>query len=190
MFADISHERQQSLLRQRNLFALINAGLGIALVVAISLAATRDREVVLLPTLPKQLTVSSAGVEADYLELVTRDAALVLLNRSPEGLDYWMDEILKLADPASYGRLKADLVRIVEEQRGSDVTQAFVIRSMTVDPKGLTSDVTGTLKTFVGAQVIASDERRFRLNWTYRGLRLALSGFSQLPPKDTTKDAQ
>jgi hypothetical protein len=52
------------------------AGLGIALVVAISLAATRDREVVLVPTLRKQLTVSSAGVEADYLELVTRDAAL------------------------------------------------------------------------------------------------------------------
>jgi conjugal transfer pilus assembly protein TraE len=50
--------------------------------------------------------------------------------------------------------------------------------------------VTGTLKTFVGAQVIASDERRFRFNWTYRGLRLALSGFSQLPPKDPTKDAQ
>ena len=190
MFADISHERQQSLLRQRNIFALTSAGLGIALVVAVSLAATRDREVVLLPTLPKQLTVSSAGVEADYLELVTRDAALVLLNRSPEGLDYWMDEILKLADPASYGRLKADLVRIVEEQRGSDVTQAFVIRSMTVDPKRLTSDVTGTLKTFVGAQVIASDERRFRFNWTYRGLRLALSGFSQLPPKETTKEAQ
>jgi conjugal transfer pilus assembly protein TraE len=190
MFADISHERQQSLLRQRNLFALTSAGLGIALVVAVSLAATRDREVVLLPTLPKQLTVNSAGVEADYLELVTRDAALVLLNRSPEGLDYWMDEILKLADPASYGRLKADLVRIVEEQRGSDVTQAFVIRSMTVDPKGLTSDVTGTLKTFVGAQVIASDERRFRFNWTYRGLRLTLSGFSQLPPKDPTKEAQ
>ena len=186
----VSHERQQSLLRQRNLFALTSAGLGIALVVAVSLAATRDREVVLLPTLPKQLTVSSAGVEADYLELVTRDAALVLLNRSPEGLDYWMDEILKLADPASYGRLKADLVRIVEEQRGSDVTQAFVIRSMTVDPKGLTSDVTGTLKTFVGAQVIASDERRFRFNWTYRGLRLALSGFSQLPTKDPTKEAQ
>jgi conjugal transfer pilus assembly protein TraE len=100
MFSDISHERQQSLLRQRNLFALTSAGLGLALVVAGSLAATRDREVVLVPTVPKALTVSSAGVEADYLELVTRDAALVLLNRSPEGLDYWMNEILKLADPA------------------------------------------------------------------------------------------
>ena len=190
MFADISHERQQSLLRQRNLFALTSAGLGIALVVAVSLAATRDREVVLLPTLPKQLTVSSAGVEADYLELVTRDAALVLLNRSPEGLDYWMDEILKLADPASHGRLKAELVKIVDEQRGSDISQAFVIRKMEVDPAALTSTVTGTLKTFVGAQVIASDERRFRFSWTYRGLRLALAGFAQLPPQDKSKEAQ
>lgn len=180
MHSDISHERQQSLLRQRNLFALTSAGLGLALVVAGSLAATRDREVVLVPTVPKALTVSSAGVEADYLELVTRDAALVLLNRSPEGLDYWMSEILKLADPASYGRLKAELVRIVEEQRGSDVTQAFVIRSMTVDPKGLTSDVTGTLKTFVGAQVIASNDRSFRFRWSRHGLALGLTGFEQL----------
>ena len=53
MFADISHERQQTLLRQRNLFALTSAGLAIALAVAACLAATRDREVVLLPTLPR-----------------------------------------------------------------------------------------------------------------------------------------
>ena len=68
MYSDISHERQQSLLRQRNLYALTSAGLGLALVVAGSLAATRDRELVLVPTVPKALTVSSAGVEADYLD--------------------------------------------------------------------------------------------------------------------------
>lgn len=190
MFSDISHARQQSLLRQRNAFAITSACLGVALVVATTLAATRDSEVVLLPTLTKRMTVSTAGIQADYLELVTRDTALMLLNRSPEALDYWMEEILRLADPARFGQLKAELVRIVEEQRGSDVTQAFVIRSMTVDPKALTSEVSGTLKTFVGAQVIASDERRFRFNWTYRGLRLALSGFAQLPPADKNKEAK
>lgn len=190
MLAQFSHERSQALLRQRNMFALTSAGLALAVVVTGGLAATRDREVVLLPTLRAPLTVSSAGASADYLEFVTRDAALMLLNRSPEGLDYWMAAILDLADPASHGRLKADLVRIVEEQRGSDVTQAFVIKSMTVDPKGLTSEVKGTLKTFVGAQVIASDDRRFRFNWTYRGLRLALAGFAQLPTDDKPKESQ
>jgi conjugal transfer pilus assembly protein TraE len=42
----------------------------------------------------------------------------------------------------------------------------------------------------VGAQVIASDDRRFRFTWTYRGLRLALAGFAKLPPKDTSKEAR
>lgn len=120
MFAQISHERSQALLRQRNLFALSSAGLAIALVVAGGFAVTREREVVLVPTTRAPLTVSSAGVTAQYLEFVTRDAALMLLNRSPEGLDYWMSQILELADPAANGTLKGELMRIVEEQRGSD----------------------------------------------------------------------
>jgi conjugal transfer pilus assembly protein TraE len=187
MHFQISHERQQVLLRQRNTFALVSAGLAVALVVAGGMAVTRDREIVLLPTTPKKLTITSAGVDAEYLELVTRDAALMLLNRTPEGLDYWMNQILEIADPASRGTLKAALLAIVQEQRGSDVTQAFVITSLRVDPQALTSEVSGTLKTFVGAQVIGSDERRFQFHWTYRGLRLALSGFEQVSDKSASK---
>ena len=180
MLHDFAHERQQVLLRQRNRFALASAGLAVALAIAGGFAVTRSHEVVLLPTLEKPLTVSSAGVSSEYLEFVTRDVALMLLNRSPEGLDYWMKTVLEVADPAHRGALKAELMKIVAEQRGSDVTQAFVITSMTVDPEALTSQVTGELKTFVGQQVIASDKRRFRLAWTYRGLRLALAGFAQV----------
>ena len=181
MLYDVSHERQQQLLRQRNLYAFASTALGVMFCVAAGFATTREERVILVPTASSSLTVSSAGVDAAYLELVTRDTALLLLNRSPEGLDYWMAEILKLADPASHGTLKAELVRVVDEQRGSEVTQAYVISSLTVDPEALTSDVTGTLKTFVGAQVIASDERRFRFTWTYRGLRLGLAGFAKVP---------
>lgn len=188
MLTQFSHERSQALLRQRNLFALSSAGLGLALVIAAGLAATRDREVVLVPTLSKALTISKSGISADYLELVTRDAALMLLNRSPESLDYWMAQILELAAPAHHGELKAELVRIVEEQRGSDVTQAFVIKELNVDPDRQMSEVSGTLKTFVGAQVIASDERKFRFKWTYQGLRLGLAGFAQLATEETLKE--
>jgi conjugal transfer pilus assembly protein TraE len=181
MLSDVAHERAQKLLRQRNLFALASAGLAVLLMAAASLMAGRDREVLLVPTTRTPLVISSAGVSSEYLEFVTRDVALTLLNRSPEGLDYWMQQILALADPARRGRLKADLMRIVEEQRGSEVAQAFVISKLEVDHKGLTSQVSGTLKTFVGAQVIASEERRFQFDWTYRGLRLALSGFAAVP---------
>ena len=188
MRAEFAHELAQKHLRQRNTLALVAGVLGVGCLILGGAAVTRDREVVLVPVTAQTLTVSSAGVDAAYLELVTRDAALMLLNRSPESLDYWMAQILKLADPAAHGRLKAELVKIVEEQRGSDVSQAFVIRSLSVDPRGPTSTVSGTLKTFVGAQVIASNERRFTFRWTRRGLSLALAGFEQLPTDADNKD--
>jgi conjugal transfer pilus assembly protein TraE len=190
MLADIAQRRAQSLLRQRNLLALAAVMLALVATVAISAAMTRDREVVLVPTMRTPLTLTSSGVPKDYLELVTRDTALMLLNRSPEGLDYWMETILSLAHPSAYGTLKAELVKIVTEQRGSDVAQAFVLRAMTVDPGALSSEVTGTLKTYVGAQVIASEDRRFRFSWAYGGLRLSLTGFKQLPLKDKPEEAR
>src|SRR5690606_28691225 len=161
MQTEFAHAQAQRYLAQRNRFAALSAVLAATSVLGIGAAIARDEQVVLVPVTAETLTVSSGGIDTHYLELVTRDAALMLLNRSPESLDYWMAQILKLADPAAHGRLKAELVKIVEEQRGSDVSQAFVIRSLSVDPDGLASTVSGTLKTFVGAQVIASNERRF-----------------------------
>ena len=181
MEAQIAHQSAQRLLRQRNWLALLAAGLAVTSLAAIAAGSMQSREIVLVPVTGQSLTLSSAGVSREYLELVTRDTALMLLNRSPEGLDYWMEQILKLADPGAHGRLKSELVQIVSEQRGSDIAQAFVIRSLVIDPKELKSEVTGTLKTFVGAQVIASEERKFIFSWAYSGLRLALIGFAQVP---------
>ena len=40
----------------------------------------------------------------------------------------------------------------------------------------------------IGAQVIASNERRFAFRWRRRGLSLALAGFAQLPTDAENKD--
>ena len=180
MRAEFAYEEAQKYLRQRNQLALVAGVLAVATLFGVGAAATRDRELVLVPVTSERLALSSAGPDAHYLELVTRDTALMLLNRSPQGLDYWMAAILGLADPSAHGQLKAELVKIVDEQRGSDISQAFVIRKMEVDPAALTSTVTGTLKTFVGAQVIASNDRSFRFRWSRHGLALGLTGFEQL----------
>ncbi|VVT00595.1 type IV conjugative transfer system protein TraE [Erythrobacter sp. EC-HK427] len=188
MQAEFAHELAQGYLRQRNRFALLAGVLGLTTLLGLGAAVTRDEHVVLVPVTAERITVSSGGIDAAYLELVTRDTALMLLNRAPESLDYWMTNILKLADPAAHGRLKAELVQIVEEQRGSDVSQAFVIGQMQVDPEALTSRVSGTLKTFVGAQVISSQERQFIFHWAKRGLSLSLAGFEQVPTQDEEQD--
>ena len=185
---EFAYEEAQRHLKQRNRFAALAGVLGLTTVLAVGAAATREEAVILVPITSERIELSNGVTQAHYLELVTRDTALILLNRAPESLDYWMEQILKVADPAARGHLKAELVKIIDEQRGSDISQAFVIASMRVDTEALNSTVTGTLKTFVGAQVIASQERSFEFTWTRRGLSLGLSGFRQLPNPDEEED--
>ena len=185
MLADISHAHAQALLKQRNLLLFLVLGLALLVLLLFGLVGTKDREVVLAPAgIARPLTISSSGVTADYLEMVTRDVAYMTLNRSPSGLDYWMESVLRVADPAAYGELRAQLVKLVTEQRGSDIAQSFAMSKMTVDPKTLTSQVTGELRTFVGAQVISKEIKTYQFAWSYTGLSLRLVRFWIVEPVD------
>lgn len=184
MDLSISHQQSQRLLRQRNLLAITCAGLfGVSILLTLA-AAHRDREVVLQPVLAKPLTLSSSHIDRDYLELVTRDAALLTLNRSPSNLQYWMDSILSITDPRTHGRMKAELMKVVSEQNGSNVSQFFTIEKLSVDPDALTSEVNGLLHTVVGSKEVTAEARTFRFVWTYTGVSLKLAGFGQVTDKD------
>lgn len=183
------HSQSQRILRQRNLLgiaALVLAGI-VALLLLVS--ATRSREVVLQPVLRSSLTLSSAGVSREYLEMVTRDTAVLTLDRSPGSLDYWMKSVLEIVSPSAQGRIKADLLKIVNEQSGSSISQYFQIQSMEIDPKNLRSSVTGTLNTVVGQKVVTSDIRTFQFDWEYSGISLKLAGFGMVQPVKRNRGA-
>lgn len=184
MDLSITHQQSQRLLKQRNLLAgscLILFGVSVMLTLT---ALKRDREVVLQPVLARPLTLTSSHVDKDYLELVTRDAALLTLNRSPSNLHYWMDSILSITDPRTHGRMKAELMKVVGEQSGSNVSQYFTIQKLSVDPDALTSDVNGTLHTVVGSKEVTAEARTFRFVWSYSGVSLKLAGFGRITEND------
>jgi len=82
MLADISHGRSQALLKQRNMLAVLVLALIGLMMVIITMFVSRDREIVLQPVLSRPLTISSAGVTAEYLEMVTRDTASIAIAAS------------------------------------------------------------------------------------------------------------
>ncbi len=180
MLADISQNRSQSLLKQRNMLAVFALALLVVALLLLMAMVAKDREVILAPVLSRPLTISSAGVSPEYLELVSRDAATIILNRTPSGTEYWMDAVLKIVNPSAYGHVKGQLVQMIGEQKGSDLAQAFAMTGMSIDSKALTADVTGFVTTYVGRQVISSDKKTFRFRWTYSGLSLSLIEFGQL----------
>jgi len=180
----LSHSQSQRLLKQRNLLAAVAVLLFVLTIVLTLLAASRDREVVLQPILAKPLTLSSSGVPNDYLEMVTRDAALLTLNRSPSNLQYWMDSILSITDPRTHGKMRAELMKVFNEQNGSSVSQYFTIEKLTVDPEALTSEVNGIMHTVVGSKEVTAEARTFRFIWTYTGVSLKLAAFGAIKKKD------
>lgn len=182
-----SHTQSQRVLKQRNMLlvttlalAALSAALGMA-------AANRDREIVLQPVLRTHLTLSSAGVSREYLEAVTRDAAVLTLNRNPQSLEYWMSAVLEMVHPSAYGQVKADLLKIVEDQRGSSIAQYFTIESIKVDPQALTSDVTGVLHTIVGREEVSAVPKIFHYGWVYNGMSLKLVQFGMVEKVDPKK---
>lgn len=184
MEISLAHEASQRTLKQRNLLALICIVLGILVVVMFTAASTRDREVILQPILPSEMALSSSGVTPEYLEAVTRDTAQLALNRSPETMQYWLDGIVKIAAPEARGALKADLMKIVGEQEGSQVTQFVTIDWIRTDPESLTSQVGGVLHTIVGSRDVRREHKIFQFNWKYTGASLRLKGFGVVVKKE------
>ena len=175
-----SHTNSQRILRQRNILAVAAAALGVLTLLLFTVSLSRDREVVLQPVLRSSLTISSAGVSHEYLEMITRDTVVLTLDRSPQNLEYWMNAVLDIASPRTQGKIKADLLKIVSEQRGSSISQFFTIQKMEIDTKNLRSEVTGELHTIVGDKVISNENRTFRYDWEYSGLSLKLIGFGMV----------
>ena len=188
MDAHFAQTQGQKVLKQRNLLLLVVVGLVVLAGILMGLIASKDREVVLMPVLSRPMTISSSGVTTEYLEAVTRDTAYLILNRSPSGLDYWMDNVLKIVAPDAYGPIKAQLVKIVTEQSNTDIAQSFLPTRMTVDPKNLTSEVTGDLRTFVGDQTISNEKKTYVFAWSYSGVSLSLIRFSAVAQAPTQEN--
>lgn len=175
-----THSQSQRVLRQRNLLVIVAAALGALSAILVLVTVTRDREVILQPILGSPLAVNSSGVSREYLEMITRDTAVLTLDRSPANLEYWMKSVLDITAPSAQGKIRGDLMKIVNEQRGSSIAQFFTIQTMEIDPKNLWSTVTGDLHTIVGNKVVSNERRTFRFDWQYSGLSLKLVGFGMV----------
>jgi conjugal transfer pilus assembly protein TraE len=95
-----------------------------------------------------------------------------------------MNSILEVTDERARGEVKKDLMKIVAEQQGSQITQFFTPDMMQVDPAHLTSEVGGTVHTVVASKEVTSEHRIFRFNWSYNGVSLKLVGFGMVTKQD------
>lgn len=184
MDIDFAHQQSQRVLKQRNTFAVTSCGLFLVLCATLLVASGRKQEIILVPAVKGSMSLTSTSVSPEYLEAVTRDVATVALNRSPENLDYWMQSLLNLTDESSRGQLKVDLLKVYQEQSGTQITQFFTPDGMQIYPDRLQSQVSGIVHTVAANKEVSTQHRLFRFIWAYNGFNLKLKGFGAVTPKE------
>ncbi|MEM8985158.1 MAG: type IV conjugative transfer system protein TraE [Pseudomonadota bacterium] len=185
MDAHYSHQQFQAVLRQRNVLVIAAGALMLLNAWVLILLGQKEERVVLVPTLERHAVVSTEFVDPTYLEQTTRDVAYLFLNRSPNNLDYFAEQLLRIVDPSSHADIKRQLTDMQKDARESQVATTFFPTNIYVDPNDLYSEVAGEMHSYVGRTRVTADLKHYGIRWSYAGLRLSLVDFWELAPGET-----
>jgi len=149
----------------------------------IGLVALSVRQTVLVPMLPGAVVLSqTGGVSADYLEAVARDTTYLFLNRTPDNESFFDQQILKVADAATYQTIRDALIDAERRMAGAHVSQTFIPNDWYVDAAKLYVEVSGNLIIGNGAAQPAAAAKVYALRFVRRGSSLRLLSFEEINP--------
>jgi conjugal transfer pilus assembly protein TraE len=166
-------------------------GLSVATCLVQAVLLLTSKEIVLAPTLPAALALTPGGaVPADYLEAVSRDVAYTFLNRTPETDAYFERSMEQVIEPATYQRIKAQLVDARKAREATRSSQAFFPDDVCVLAARLYVEVAGTLEESKGSDVVETTHRLYALQFVRHGSSVRLSAIGELKPEARDKDCQ
>jgi conjugal transfer pilus assembly protein TraE len=150
----------------------------------LAVALMNAREIVLTPTLPDRVSLSPGGsIDAGYLEAVSRDVIYTFLNRTPETDRYFERAMEGVLEPATYQKIKAQLVDERQVRETSRTSQAFFPEDFYVDAPRLYAEVRGQLEVSHGSDIVETSRKIYALRFVRRGSSVRLSAIGEIKPE-------
>ena len=146
--------------------------------------SARKESVILVPTLPSELRVGSGSVQAEYIEMLTRDTAYLILNRHPNNTEYFEQALLQIVDPGRYAQVEAQLQADRENRIETATSPSFMPIEIYVDPSGDYSEIVGRHFTYVDQELIASETKVFAARWVRQGMSVKLADFAEIEMRE------
>jgi conjugal transfer pilus assembly protein TraE len=146
--------------------------------------ATRERVVMVPPTIHKTFWVESERASAEYLEQMAYFLAQLTLNVTPASVDHQARVLLQYAAPASYGELRTTLLAAAERVKRDGASTVFSTQDLVVDEPGLRVGLRGQLATFISDRRVAEVAKGYAIELQYAGGRIFLKAFRETTPHD------
>jgi conjugal transfer pilus assembly protein TraE len=178
----LAKDNNQLTAQRNRLFYVI----GISGVVNVLLAASvyfmigKERVIVVPPVVSHDFWVATDSVSDSYLEQMTSFFSGLVLNVNPSSFSKRSEQLLQHVDPASYGRVKAEMTEQEVDINNRALTSSFHPISFKVDRKNLMVEVKGELSLMSGNTAIGSGTRSYQIQYANRNGKLTIVNFKEV----------
>lgn len=177
--------RLQDLLRHRNYLTITCAGLLLSNVILSFVCLNKDERITLIPPeLKGPVWVERGQVSSQYLEEMTLFFASILLNKTPQSINYSHELLLKYADSRGIGALKHQFLQEEERYKKSGLSTSFYPKKVTIYESKMQADIRGEMMGFVGQKCIFQQEEVYRFTFSYSHGRLLIKSFELITGKE------
>ncbi len=146
--------------------------------------SSRERIVVVPPTIHKTFWVEDERVSAEYLEQMGYFLMQLTLNVSPLSIDHQSKVLLQYAAPAAYGELRTALSSAAGRLKRDGAATVFSPRDLIVDERSLKVGIRGQLTTFISDRRVSEVAKGYAVEFQYTAGQIFLKSFRETNPND------
>lgn len=143
-----------------------------------------ERVILVPPAIHKSFWVESDKVSAEYLEQMGYFLAQLVLNVTPQSVDYQSKLLLQYAAPASYGEIKTAMAVAGERLKRDGAATVFSARMINVDERALKVAIQGQLTTFISDRRVSEVNRSYLIELQYSLGKLTIKSFKETNGND------
>lgn len=179
------HSNDLKDLRQRNrsLGAAV-AGLVLALILALAIVLAQlgmERTIVVPPAIEKTFWVTKNRVSKEYLEQMGAFVGWLILDVSPESIQWKKDVLLAYVTPDQSGALKTRQELEAERLKRMNASTFFALKQLVPNEEAQSVVLVGRLRTQVNGQDTTSDAKSYLAEFAHHGGRVHLKTFKEIP---------
>lgn len=172
-------------LRQRNRrLGLAVAGLALALIIALTIILAQlgmERTIVVPPTIDKSFWVTKHKVSQEYLEQMGAFVGWLILDVSPESIQWKKDMLLAYVAPEQSGAMKTRQDLEAERLKRLNASTFFALKQLIPNEHTQSVVLVGRLRTQVNGQDTSTDTKSYLAEFAYAGGRVHLKTFKEIP---------
>jgi conjugal transfer pilus assembly protein TraE len=145
---------------------------------------SRERVILVPPTIQKSFWVESDRVSNDYLAQMAYFLMQLTLNVTPVSIEHQGKVLLQYASPASFGELRTALMTTAQRLKRDGASTFFSVQDMRVDERRLRVGVRGQLATFISDRRVSDVSKGYAIELEYVNGRIFLKAFRETNPHD------